>query len=232
MEQQKSIELKKEYYLFKLKYKTKKVEKLKLFGKFFILKNKLSCKMIYKNKTYQLKEYLDDIDTNYKTKDFISIKLRLTNNYFNANEMFKECNCLVSISDITITKKFVDHETNNYYIMNMRRLFYGCKSLESIPDISEWDTTYVVNISGLFYECSSLKSLPDISKWDTTNIRVITSLFCGCSLLKSLPDISKWNTKNVRDMNCLFYNCHSLISLPDISNWDTSNVNDMSALFF
>ena len=45
--------------------------------------------MIYKNKTYQLKEYLDDIDTNYKTKDFISIKLRLTNNYFNANEIHK-----------------------------------------------------------------------------------------------------------------------------------------------
>ena len=41
--------------------------------------------MIYKNKTYQLKEYLDDIDSNYKTKDFFLIKLRLKNNYFNAN---------------------------------------------------------------------------------------------------------------------------------------------------
>ena len=166
----------KDIILFKLKYKTGP-EKLKLFGKYFVDKNKLFCKMIYKNKIYQLKEYLDDIDTNYKTKDFISIKLRLTNNYFNANEMFKECNCLVSISEITITKKFDDHETNNYYIMNMRGFFYGCKSLESIPDISEWDTTYVVNISGLFYECSSLKSLPDISKWNTSNVKDMSYIF-------------------------------------------------------
>ena len=208
MELLNSIGFKKECYLFKLKYKTNQAKKLKLFGKCFIMKNKLICKMIYKNKTYELQEYLDDIDTNYKTKNLISIKLRLINNYFNASTMFEKCDSLISIEM---------NEANNFYIINMRRLFYECNSLESIPDISDWDTTYVVDINGLFYGCSSLKSLPDISKWKTSNFRVVCSLFCGCSSLKSLPDISKWHMPFINLMNDLFYDCKSLTSLPNIS---------------
>ena len=91
------------YYLFKLKYQIKKGEKvLKLFGKYFVGRNKLNCKIIYNNRIYEIKEYLDDIDKYYKTKDSISIKLRFTNNFINAREMFHKCNCLLSISDTFI----------------------------------------------------------------------------------------------------------------------------------
>ncbi len=62
----------------------------------------MSCKIIYNNRIYEIKEYLDDIDKYYKTKDSISIKLRFTNNFINAREMFHKCNCLLSISDTFI----------------------------------------------------------------------------------------------------------------------------------
>jgi len=50
-------------------------------------------------------------------------------------------------------------------VTNMRRIFYNCKSLVSLTDITKWNTTNVTNISLKFYNCKSLVSLPDISKW-------------------------------------------------------------------
>ena len=44
-------------------------------------------------------------------------------------------------------------------------MFYYCRSLQSLPDISKWNTENVTNMSYMFYDCSSLQSLPDISKW-------------------------------------------------------------------
>ena len=49
----------------------------------------------------------------------------------------------------------------------MSHMFYGCKSLNSLPDISKWNTNKVTDMSGMFSECESLKSLPDISNWNT-----------------------------------------------------------------
>ena len=47
----------------------------------------------------------------------------------------------------------------------MSHMFYGCKSLFSLPDISDWDTSNVTFMDAIFGDCESLKSLPDISKW-------------------------------------------------------------------
>ena len=49
-------------------------------------------------------------------------------------------------------------------------MFYECKALISLPDISKWNTSNVRDMSYMFYECTSLISLPDISKWDTSNV--------------------------------------------------------------
>ena len=50
-------------------------------------------------------------------------------------------------------------------------MFYECKSLISIPDISNWNTSKVDNMNNMFYGCRALISLPDISKWNTSNVR-------------------------------------------------------------
>ena len=41
-------------------------------------------------------------------------------------------------------------------------MFTECKSLESLPDISNWNTKKVTDMNQLFTDCFSLKSLPDI----------------------------------------------------------------------
>ena len=70
----------------------------------------------------------------------------------------------------------------------------------------------------IFEDCSSLESLPDISKWNTNNVTTMRSMFNGCSSLKSLPDISKWNTNNVTTMSCMFKGCSSLESFQIYQN--------------
>ena len=48
----------------------------------------------------------------------------------------------------------------------MSYMFYGCKSLISLSDISNWNTNNVTNMSFMFFGCKSLISLPDISNWN------------------------------------------------------------------
>ena len=151
--------------LLKLNYKVKKnqEEKLRLFSSYFIKKNKLMCKIIFKNKIYEIKEFLDDIYLNYKDEGFVTIILIILNNIIDIRKMFKECISLVSIIELT--------NNNKLKIKNMNGLFYQCKSLVYLPDISKWNINNISDISFLFYQCKSLMLLPDISKWDTKNVR-------------------------------------------------------------
>jgi len=120
---------------------------------------------------------------------------------------------------------------NTNYIIDMSYMFYNCESLLSLPDISKWNINNVFNISYMFSNCKSLTSIPDISKWNTFNVIDISYIFSNCELLSSLPDISKWDTINVNNMSNVFSNCNSLLSLPDISRWNTINVSDMKYIF-
>ena len=52
-------------------------------------------------------------------------------------------------------------------------------------------------MSFIFYGCSSLEYLPDISKWKLDNVNNIASLFSKCTILKNLSDISLWNTNKI-----------------------------------
>ena len=75
----------------------------------------------------------------------------------------------------------------------MKYLFANCSSLESMPDISKWETFNVIDMRGLFMNCSSLTILPDISNWKTNSLKTIDYIFSGCHNLISTPDISKWS---------------------------------------
>ena len=39
-------------------------------------------------------------------------------------------------------------------------MFYECNSLNSLPDISKWDTSNVKNMSWMFGECLSTINIP------------------------------------------------------------------------
>ena len=202
-------------------YNINNKEKIKILGKQFVENNKNNCKILYKNKEYELTE---EFDTKNINKDKLEIKLKGINNVTSIKYLFYECKSLELLPDI--------HKWNMENVTNMSFLFYECTSLKYLPDLSKWKTDNVSEIQYMFTRCSSLKSLPDISKWKTDNVSNMENIFSSCSSLKSLPDISKWKTDNVREMKCMFARCSSLKSLPDISKWNTSKVIDISHIFY
>ena len=66
-------------------------KKVKILGKKFIEKNKSRCKIIYKNRIYELKEFIEDIDKNYNHKDIIKLKLIFIHNIIDMSYMFINC---------------------------------------------------------------------------------------------------------------------------------------------
>ena len=119
-----------------------------------------------------------------------------------------------------------------YNITSMESMFDECLFLESLPDISKWNTNKITDMSYIFFRCISLKYIADISKWDLSNVTNIQGMFYGCSALEHIPDISKWNTNKVIKMSHLFYGCILLKHIPDISKWDLSNVTTIEAMFY
>ena len=199
----------------------KKQKKLKLFSKHFVKNNKSFCKMILDNKEYEL---LEEINVeNYMKNKTLEIKLNGISNVTNMSNMFRGCDSLISLPDIS--------ELNTTNITDISGMFSGCKQLKYLPDILNWNTSNISDINDLFRECESLVTIPDISNWNTTNVTNMSGLFWDCKSLESLPDISKWNTSKVTNMNYMFSGCISLKSLPDISKWDTSKVTGMYTMF-
>ena len=72
---------------------------LRIFGKKYVVNNRNKCKIIYENKKYKLREYLEDIDNNYKIKNIIKLKLYDSINITDMSYMFYGCYHLFSISE-------------------------------------------------------------------------------------------------------------------------------------
>ena len=204
-----------------IKYKINKKDKeIKIFGEEFVKNNINHCKIIYKDKYYDLQDKfkIQNIKSN-----ILEISLKGIKNITNMRYMFHLCSSLIELPDIS------KWDTSD--IINMGYLFDGCKLLSSLPDISKWETSKVEYMENIFCKCSSLQYLPDISKWDMSNVIEMSGMFKDCSSLKRLPDISNWNTSKAFSMAHLFDGCSSLINLPNISKWDTSKVYFMDYMF-
>ena len=99
--------------------------------------------------------------------------------------------------------------------------------MESIPDISLWNTNKLINIYNLFKNCKKIEFIPDISNWNLEKVNNLQSIFEGCHNIKSLPDINNWNIKNIKSMRYLFKDCKKLEYIPDISHWFILKDNDI-----
>ena len=64
---------------FELEYKATNSSQIKLFGSDFVKRNKDKCKIIYKKKECDLREYFKFYN-NYNHNDSIKIQLRINNN--------------------------------------------------------------------------------------------------------------------------------------------------------
>ena len=189
----KNYELLKSFYNNEIKIKYKYQNKIKLFDKRFIEKNKNNCYLLIDHKFENLTEYYYSDNKEGKEIEIILIEKTEINDM---SYMFYDCKSLISVKDI------LKWNVNN--VIDMSYMFYNCESLISIPDISNWNTNNIINLNYMFYNCRSLKSLPDISKWNTNKVIDISYMFFNCSSLQNLPDISKWNINNVKNKECIF----------------------------
>ena len=210
-------------YCFKLVYKINdnndgKNEFTRIFDEDFVKRNRNKSRIIYKYKEYSLKEFFEEIDKDCKPGQEIKFKFRFLHSILNLYRMFYCCNNLLSITD--------DTKVNQEQVV--AKLKYGL----SISKRKEKEYVKIIDIGCMFYGCKSLKSLPDLSKWNIKNVIFMESIFYECESLISLPDLAKWNTENITDMSEIFYRCVSLKSLPDLSKWNTENITDMSGIFF
>ena len=73
---------------------------VRIFGRYFVGQNINKCKIIYNNKKYNLKEYFNEIDSNYNHEiKEIKLKLIIINNITNMKDMFHGCFYLSSVSE-------------------------------------------------------------------------------------------------------------------------------------
>ena len=103
---------------------------------------------------------------------------------------------------------------------NMNALFYKCKSLKYIGNIT--GTESVTNMSVAFSDCSSLTSVP---YFDTSSATSMRDMFSGCTSLTTIPQLI---TSSVTDMEAMFSGCISLTSIPQLN---TSSVSNMYRMF-
>jgi surface protein len=195
--------------------------KIKLFGKKFVELNKKSCRIIIDTKEYQICSHWDKnkIDQN---KKILEVKLKINKPLSTVKDMFSNCDSLIT---------FADNNLNTSKVIDTSYMFYECKQLFELSDISKWDTSKITDMNSMFKGCEQLSKIPNISQWDTSKVTDMNSMFQGCSCLLSLPDISRWNIINVTDVSCMFEGCSSISSFPDISKWNTKNINYMSDMF-
>ena len=88
-------------------------------------------------------------------------------------------------------------------IIISRDYLTDCRSLESIFDISMWNTNKIFDIGYMFYNCIKLKKLPNSSKWSAAVINNMKYIFENC---KSFPySFSKYQPKkiiaSIRELN-------------------------------
>ena len=163
----------------------------------------------------------------------------------NINEETKEINVIknITINGVSTLKKYLDYkksvngmfnndsnitfsELNEIFsyddtsnITIMERMFYGCSSLTSIPQLNTSNNT---SMRMMFYGCSSLTSVPQLN---TSKVTDMYHTFDGCSSLATIPLL---NTSKTTDMNAMFCDCSSLATIPLLQ---TSNATDMSQMF-
>ena len=115
---------------------------------------------------------------------------------------FRDCNNLKTIENI----KYL----NTSEVTDMRAMFYGCESLNSI-DVSNFNTAKVKDMRYMFYGCISLQFL-DLSNFNTENVEITFLMFSGCTKLKAIYASDKFTTDKITSSNSdnMFRDCRSL----------------------
>ena len=111
---------------------------------------------------------------------------------------------LTEIQTLTIDASCKDHTLESLYC-----LFADLNSLKTINNIENLTTAGVTNMRYMFSGCSSLQSL-DLSSFNTASVTDMNSMFSGCSVLENIYVGDGWSTQAVTTGNNVFKNCPKL----------------------
>ncbi len=109
------------------------------------------------------------------------------------------------------------------------RMFFNCKSLKSVGDLSQWTGSNATDVSNMFKDDEKLASL-DLSNFNPNKVQYFSSMFEGCTALTSLGDLSKWTGSNATSVSNMFNGDEKLASL-DLSNFNPNNAQYFSSMF-
>ena len=112
--------------------------------------NKLIIGEYEKNSIYSMEDGTSSLDSE------ITINTEVISEISKMKEKNTE-KTFIFYSNNNILEKLKD----NYSIL--KEMFSHCKSLQHLPDISNWNTSNVCDMSDMFSHCKSLQYLPDIS---------------------------------------------------------------------
>jgi hypothetical protein len=130
--------------------------------------------------------------------------------------LFQGCSSLSEVGALSIP-----------YATNTLQIYDGCKSLQSIPDITT--TTTLTSTASFFNNCNKLLYAPNVS--NTTNVTTTSAMYQNCYSLLTLP--TELNMGNVTVASSMLNNCVSINSIPPTSGnyWNFAKVTDMGTAF-
>ena len=212
-----------ELEIFKLTHKKEiKANNLRILGEEFVKNNKNKGKLIINNKKYPLKVFISD----YVLKER-KIKMILRKDIYNKSCLFKNCDSLetvLELSDLNLEQNFENYNYNEFGF-NERNIIEEKNLNKNLLNNLDEHSIY----KNLSYDISEIKKgeedldndviyfINNKLKYLGYNYSILNQMFFNCKSLLSLQDISKWNTINIIDMSSMFYNCYSLSYLPNIS---------------
>ncbi|MDC7219329.1 MAG: BspA family leucine-rich repeat surface protein [Spirochaetales bacterium] len=137
--------------------------------------------------------------------------------FLNTGFYFMDCqNLTISATDIPDTS-----ETTSFY-----GTFYGCSSIDTIPNMEQWDVSVVTNFQKMFLGATSFNQ--DISSWDVSAGTDFGFMFANATSFNQ--DISSWDVSAGTDFNYMFYNATAFNQ--DISSWDVSSGTNFYRMFY
>ena len=100
-------------------------------------------------------------------------------------------------------------------LLSCNYMFYGCKSLKTIPKGTFKDCRSTTSFNYTFERCSALENIPEGLFDNCTNVTSFGNIFGYCSSLANIPEGLFDNCTNVTSFSGTFEHCSSLTSIPE-----------------
>lgn len=110
-------------------------------------------------------------------------------------------------------------------VSSMERMFAGCTSLQSAPNINNWDVSHITNMSQMFSDAQLFNE--PLDEWEVGNVTDMSSMFFRAATFNQ--PINNWDVGKVTNFSGMFYDA-SAFNQP-LNSWNVSNTIDMSYMF-